>query len=91
MSKKEKNQREEILAQIKDCLQDGEWLSFDGIQSIGEKTLVSDVTVADFSGQCLTDLIVSLEDTFCVSLNDETIRSSKTIGDIVSLVCQEIY
>lgn len=91
MSKKEKNQREEILAQIKDCLQDGEWLSFDGIQSIGEKTLVSDVTVADFSGQCLTDLIVSLEDTFSVSLNDETIRSSKTIGDIVSLVCQEIY
>jgi hypothetical protein len=90
MSKKEKDERREILDLIKDRLYDGEWLSFEGVQSIGEKTMVKDVTVADFSGQCLTDIIGSLEDTFGISLEDQKIYSSQTVGDIVSLVRQKI-
>lgn len=90
MSKNEKKERQEILALIRNVLYDGDWISSDEIECIGEKTLTRDVVISDFSGHCMTDIIGCLEQTFGISLDDTRIKKSETFGDIVSIVFQEI-
>ncbi len=90
MAKKEKEERKEVLALIKQSLYDGDWVNSNELQVLGEKTFVRDIVAVDFSGQCMNDLIGCLEDVFGVSLEDDKIKSSETLGDIVSVVVQQV-
>lgn len=90
MSKKEKEERKEVLALIKQSLYDKDWINSSEMQVIGEKTYVKEIIALDFSGHCLTDLIGLIEEVYGVNLNDEEVKTSSTFGDIVSIVVQQV-
>lgn len=90
MAKKEKEERREIMALIKQVLYDGDWISRDQIEVIGEKTRIKEVVALDFSGHCIVDLMGVIEEIYGISLNDDEVNSSETFGDVISVVVQQV-